>query len=150
MPKNTGVPRLSTKKQATKQELLDREALIVSLIANGVEKKAIFEEVATKYDLSPRSVERQYYYIIGEMAKEAEAARTELRGTLMARYDLIYKKALADDNLKSALDACNSQAKVGGLLERKTEDKGPELPKVLEFTERDDGEPLKVVPGGKA
>ena len=92
--------------------------------------------VAEEFNISPRTVERNYYSVVDELAKETWEQRTELRATLQSKLETIYKTAVEDGNLRAAIDACNSQARIGGLFEQRPEQQR-ELPTVIELSEGD-------------
>lgn len=122
-------------RKATRLELLEREQDIQRLMSQGVDRNQICEQIGRKYAISPRTVETQYYRIVDEMARMVEEGRDELRVSLMARQEMIFKQAAADGQLKTALDAINSQAKLGGLYDAKALDN--KQPKVIVIGEGD-------------
>lgn len=53
----------------------------------------------------------------------------ELKASLMARVDHIFNQALENENLKTALESINLQAKIGGIYDKKevVEEKTPDI-----------------------
>lgn len=108
--------------------MLTREKDIQAYIAQGVSVRQMCEELAVKYNVLPRSIYNQYLQIVSEIKKSVLEGREELRAQLMARNDYIYAKALAANNLKTALDATTAQAKLAGLSDKaEAETKRPEI-----------------------
>lgn len=121
--------------KTSKQIMLEREKLIVQLMGQGVDRKDILTQVAEKYNLREASVEYQYYKILKEMQQLADEKKDDLRATLMARQDLIYRKSLEKDQLKTALDATVAQSKLAG-LDQKVQEK-EKTPDAILIKEKD-------------
>lgn len=120
--------------------MYERELKIQEMMAEGVPRETICKVIGKTYNISPRSVETQYYHIVNAMEHLATEGRAELRANLMARNDSLFKKAVADEKYKTALDINVVQAKLGGLFtEKEAQAKQPE---VIEIGERD----FSVVP----
>jgi len=124
--------------KATKRQMLEREEDIQAAIAEGKTPKEFSEDLARKHKCSAHSIERQYRAIINEMIEIQKEARGELKVKLMARNDLLYKKALEAGNVKNAMDSINLQAKLGGLYEPKKEKKEETKQPVFNFVEKGD------------
>lgn len=133
--------------KATKQDMLRREKLIQKLMADGIDRSTIFNTVASQEGISELTVRKQYYQIVDELQKLVKEQRHELRANLMARQESIYQKAMAKDNLKTALEATNAQAKLGGLYEAEMD--SPKRPEAIIFKEKDFSNTLQVVPDKK-
>lgn len=73
--------------------------------------------------------------------------KAELRATLMARNDHIFKKSLQEGKYKTALDANMAQAKLAGF--GKDEVEAPKRPEFIRVSERQPAE-LKVVGGNES
>lgn len=129
--------------RATKKDMYLRELDIQRLIGEGHDRKFICETLAEKWEVSPRTIESQYYQIIDDLGKTVEDGRAELRSKLMARAEFIFKQALADKKYKTALDASVVQAKLGGLYDTKhVEDN--KMPEIITVSERDYSGPRLV------
>lgn len=130
--------------KATKLEMLERERIIIELMAEGVSKTDICEKLANQYKISPRSVETQYYQIVGSMQQLVDEKKGELRANLMARQEEIFKRSMKDAKYKTALDATVAQAKLGGLYENVASE--PKQPEIITIKEKDFSGSLEVVP----
>lgn len=119
-----------------------RELDIQEMMALGEPLDTICEELSKKWNISPRTVEGQYYSIVNKMQEGLEERREELRAKLMTRSDYIYKKTLHQGNYKLAMDANRDLAKYGGILDGK-EGKKIQVPEI-NIEERKEP-PLKVV-----
>jgi hypothetical protein len=111
-------------KKSDKLAQIDREKLLMRLISSGLSRKEVCLKVAEKFGLSPRSIERQYYQVVGELAGQSEAQKTELRGTIQARLDEIYRQTMDAGKFREAISVCELQAKVGGLYDKA---QGPDI-----------------------
>lgn len=130
--------------KATKEDMLRRERKIQELMAAGIDRNQIFQTIAIQERISEGTVKRQYYMIINELQQLAKEQRDELRASLMARQEAIYQKAMEKQNLKTALEATNAQAKLCGLYEPET--LAAKQPEAIIFKEKDFSQPLQVVP----
>lgn len=130
--------------KATKEDMIRRDKLIQQKMAEGLDRNTIFREIAKVEGVSEASIKRQYYMIIADLEKLVQTDKHELRATLMARQEAIYQEAIKGKNLKTALEATNAQAKLGGLYE--TEANAPKQPEAIIFKEKDFSTPLQVVP----
>lgn len=130
--------------KATKEQMIRREKAIQKLMAEGADRNTILETVAAAEGITTRAVEKQYYQIIASMQELVKEQRHELRANLMARQEAIFQKAMAKDNLKTALEATNAQAKLGGLYDVAIEE--TKRPEAIIFKEKDFSNPLQVVP----
>lgn len=134
---------MSNKKIATKQSILERRSRVISCIEQGMPSSEIFDSLSREEKVSPRTIERTYYQIIDEMAMIQNEHKNELRATILARQEYIYKRAIKNQNMNLALRCLNDIAKVGGLFEQKSKEE-PDLPKVIEYY---DSTPLKAISG---
>jgi hypothetical protein len=108
--------------ESNKLAIVRREKRISDLLSEGRNKAEICQILAGEFKVSPRTVERQYYSIVNELARESQESKMELRGTLLARLDQVYHAALADNKLQIAVNAISAQAKIGGLHDPKPQD----------------------------
>ena len=131
--------------KATKRQMLEREEDIQVAIEQGKAPRDFTEELARKHDCSPNSIERQYRAIINALIEIQKEDRAELKVKLMMRNDNLFKKALDGNNIKSAMESINLQAKLGGIYEAKKEAKEEKKQPVFNFVENGD-KTLQVVP----
>jgi hypothetical protein len=131
--------------RATKIELLNRYKMIHTLITDGYGREYVIETVAAKFNISPKTVETQYYQIVNGFVKLAEEQRKELQGTLLARQEEIYRKAMGEGQYKLALEATLAQSKTAGIQE-KPQEAAPKRTEVITIKERDFSQSLTVVP----
>lgn len=128
--------------------MYERELEIQRMMAEGRSKVDICDIMAKKYGVSGRTVEAQYYRIVKGIQQTVEEGRAEIRATLMARNDHIYRLSLAEGKHKTALDAIQAQAKLAGLYEaEKIETKRPDI---IEVESADYSKPLEVIDGAKS
>jgi F0F1-type ATP synthase membrane subunit b/b' len=126
--------------------MYERQKDIQTCMTHGKTRAETCRELAEKWKVSIRSMERQYDDMVQSLEKEVEAGRAELRAKLMARNDEIYKKSMAEAKYKTALDANIAQAKIGGLMvERQVE--GDKVPQLITITEREYTSPTLVKTG---
>lgn len=132
-----------SKKPADKAQLYQRELDINFYISQGLRRKDICKKIGEKYNISPRTVERQYSSILKRMSEDIEKSRTDLRNELMTRNDEIYKRSMSEGKFKVALDANMAQAKLANLFEK--QEKEEKRPEIIDIVEQDFGK-LKAVP----
>jgi hypothetical protein len=136
-------------RKASTAEMYLRQQDIQACMAKGSTRAETAREVADKYRVSVRSIERQYDDMVVLMEKQVEAGRAELRAKLMSRNDDIYKKSMAAEEYKTALAANTEQAKLGGLLiSQKSE--GNEPPQIITIKEREYTGPELVKTGSSS
>jgi hypothetical protein len=126
--------------------MYERQKDIQTCMTHGKTRAETCRELAEKWKVSVRSMERQYDDMVQVIEKEVEAGRAELRAKLMARNDEIYKKSMSEAKYKTALDANIAQAKLGGLLTEKTTESNT-VPQMITITERDYTSPKLVKTG---
>lgn len=136
---------MSNKNIASKQAILERRARIMDCIEQGMTSSEIFNRLSREEKVSPRTIERTYYQIIDEMAMIQNEHKNELRATILARQEYIYKRAVKNNNMNLALRCLGDIAKVGGLFDQKAKEE-TDLPKVIEYY---DTTPLKAIDGKK-
>ncbi len=129
--------------KATKLTMIRREKAIQEMMSQGIDRTTICETLAAKEKVSAKSIERQYYQIVGAMERLVTENRSELRANLMARQEAIFKKSMEDAKYKTALDATVAQAKLGGLNETVSEE--TKRPEVITMREKDFSGSLEVV-----
>ena len=118
------------------------------MIIKGYEKSIILEELAKQECVSQRSIERTYHKVLKEVAKLAAEDREDLRATLLARLDHLYRAAEAEGKWKNANDAILTSARIAGLFDKEAvEQKQPE---VIMVETKDFSEGLSVVPKDKS
>lgn len=120
------------KKQASKLEMHDRENAIMDMIQEGRSFSDICETIAAKFEISPRTVERNYYAVVDALGSISNERKRDLRAILIARQDGIYKKAMSEGNYDLALKVTAQMAKTGGLFDTIKESE-PSLPTVIEL-----------------
>jgi len=127
--------------------MIEREEDIQEHLRLGQDIGQFSQSLATKYNCSKHSIERQCRGILKDMANMQKENREELRVKLMLRNDHLYNRALADGKIKVAIDAVNLQAKIGGLYQPDKEEaeEKPQAPS-FSFSERNNAIPLAVVP----
>ncbi len=130
--------------KASKKELYQREVEIVKMIHEGHDRKHVCDVIAEKYGVTSRSIDRQYLKILKDMQESMVENKGELKASLLQKTEYIYKIALAKGNLKTALDAINSQAKIAGILSVIEANK-PKVPEIITIREEDQSKP-KLVP----
>jgi len=119
---------------SNKDQLYLREIDIHQYIAQGLKRKQIFKKVATKYDISERTVERQYYKVLKGISEDVSKSRSNLRTELMTRNDEIYKRSMEEGKFKVALDANMAQAKLAKL--DREEEKKDNRPSIITLVEK--------------
>lgn len=124
--------------------MYERELEIQALMAEGMPKDLICQEIGRKYKISQRTVETQYYQVVDSMKNLVDEGRAELRANLMARNDLLFKRSLAEGKYKTALDVNVAQAKIGGLFNDIKDEQKP--PEVIEIGEQDFSGKPQLVP----
>lgn len=129
---------------ATKLEMIKREQRIRSLMGEGRATFEILSIVAEEYKVTENAIRKQYELILKDIQKLMKEERHNLRATLMARQDEIFKEAMSKKNLKVALESTNAQAKLGGLYEHEVSE--AKRPEAIIFKEKDFSAPLAVVP----
>lgn len=133
--------------KATKRQMIEREEDIQDALRLGKDFRAFGPELAKKHKCSKSSIQRQYLNLVSEMASKQKDSREELRVELMLKTQHLYDLALENGNIKNALDALNSQAKMGGLFQPEKAEKVEKIaPPSFHFVERDNSIPLAVVP----
>ena len=133
--------------KATKKQMIDREEDIHEALRLGQDFRTFGPILAKKHNCSKLSIQRQYLNLVSELAGKQEESREELRVELLMRVRHLYDLALADGNIKSALDSLNSEAKIGGLFKPDKVEKEEKIaPPSFNFVERDNSIPLTVVP----
>ena len=100
--------------------------------------------ISEKFNISERTVERQYSAVIKNIGKMVAEDRESLRSELMLRNDLIFKRSMEEGKFKTALDANMAQAKLARLFDEEVEDK--QRPKIITLTQKK-FDTLKVAEG---
>jgi len=131
--------------KASRKDMYLREVDIQNLMAQGMSKDTLCEELANKWRVSPRTIETQYYHLVNAMEAMVTEGRRELRASLMARNDMIFREAVRTKKFKTALDANTAQARLGGLFEPGAQEN--KVPEVIEVAERDFSSKPKLVSG---
>jgi phosphoribosyl-dephospho-CoA transferase len=127
--------------------MIKRETRIQELMTSGMERNAMLRQVAAEFQVSERTIRKQYESVVRQMQALVKEQRHELRATLMARQEGIFQKAMEKANLKTALQATTEQAKLGGLYDPDVvNDK--KTPEVIVFKEKEFSNvtPLQIVP----
>lgn len=133
--------------KATKKQMIERDDDIQDALRLGQDFRTFGPILAKKHNCSKGSIQRQYLNLVSELAGKQKESREELRVELMLKVQHLYDVALKAGNIKNALDALNSQAKMGGLFQPdKAEEKDKAAPPSFNFIERDNSVPLTVVP----
>lgn len=136
--------------RATKRQMTEREDDILEALRLGQDFRTFGSVLAKKHNCSKSSVHRQYLNLVSEMASQQKETREELRVELMIKTQFLYDKALEAGNIKNALDAVNSHAKMAGLFQPDKEEKEEKVaPPSFHFVEKDNSIPLAVVPEDK-
>ncbi len=130
--------------KATKKDLSNRELDIVTMIHEGHARKHICDVIAEKWNVTSRSIDRQYLKILRDMRESMVENKGELAASLMQKAEYIYKLSLASGKLKTALDAINSQAKISGIQAHIDSGKS-KAPQIITIRESDQSKP-KLVP----
>ena len=126
--------------------MAERAAKILRMMGQGFSCAEICAVLAPQYKISKKSIERQYYMICNESVLGlSEEKKNEFRAEAVARTDYLYKRAVAEGNLKQANDACNLKAKLTGLYEKS--EGGESSPTVINIEQKDFSKPLEVVDG---
>lgn len=122
--------------KAGKLEMAERDSKIIDLMGKGLSCAEICKLLAPLYKVSEKSIQRQYYMICNEAVQGlSEEKKNEYRAEAIARSDYAYKAAIAEGNLKQALDATNLKAKLTGLYEKT--DNVESKPTVINIQQKD-------------
>jgi hypothetical protein len=133
--------------RATKRQLLEREKDIHTAIKKGQDPSSFAAALAKKHKCSENSILRLYREIIRDMRQAQAERRSELQVELERQAKYVQDLALEQNLLKSALDAINLRAKIGGVYKDEAKEEAKEPPKpVFNFMKSDNSVPLSVVP----
>jgi hypothetical protein len=130
--------------KANKQEMLEREAFINGLIAEGVPRSSIIAQTARKFRIAESSVIRQYYQILKTLSQRLAEERELIRMELAQQLEEVQRKAIEAGANKVVIEAINSRAKLLGLNEKV--EKQVDKAQTVIFREKDMSGPLEVVP----
>lgn len=121
----------------TKRQMYERERSIHAMIRRGASVNTIEEKLSKKYECAKSTIRAQYNKVMTDLIEANKEALPELKANLMERANFIFEKALENDNLKTALETINLQAKIGGVYNKsdKAEDKTPEFITIGKKTE---------------
>jgi len=116
-----------------KDQMLLREIAINEYIAQGLKRKQVCNKVAARFNISPRTVERQYSKVLKQITEELSNSRENVRSELLTKIDAIYKYSMEEGKPKVALDACLAHAKLAKL--DKESEAQDTRPKFINLTE---------------
>jgi hypothetical protein len=132
--------------KANKKEMLERETSIRALMSEGVSKTDICEQLAKQYKVSPRTIETQYYKIVGETAELLKKRKDEVALMLYEIKLSLLDEARKTRKTKTALDIAQSIGKMAGVYDStQAENKTPD---VIKIGVRDYSGELEVVKDG--
>ena len=106
-------------KRASRKEMYLREQEIVSLIAIGFTRADIAEQLAPKFKVSNKTVERQYDSIIESWVLNDKDQIDQAKANYIMRLEGLYQKACKDKMWKTASEIIEKQAKIMGIYSPK-------------------------------
>lgn len=125
----------------SKRQIYEREQAIHALIRRGASVRTIEDKLSKQYNCAKSTIRSHYNRVMQELIDANKEAVPELKATLLARAEHIFEIAMDSGNLRTALDTINTQAKIGGVLDRseKKEDKTPDF---ITIAKRDNVRPI--------
>lgn len=121
--------------RSTKHDLRNREIDICDCLAQGVQITEMCSKLSKKYQVTELTIRRQYLEVMKGLTEQDETKKAELRSQLLLQSEHLQRKATETGNIRNALDAINTRAKIGGLFDSKAE-KAPDRPKIVMIEEQ--------------
>lgn len=116
-------------KRASKKEMAQREQDICQLIAIGLKRTDISDELAAKYKVSKIAIERQYDRIINDWITEEKDKLDLAKAQYIMQLRHLHQKAVEAGQWKTAAEIVEKQAKMMGLynIKSQTQEDKPEI-----------------------
>lgn len=134
--------------RSTKRDMVQRAEAIYAALETGEKLSAMIVRIAKEHKCSENSIRKQYRVIMEDIKSRSEETREDLRVHLLKKLENYELRAVRNGDLKTAILAVNSQAKISGQFlppkdnTEKVEEKAP----VFTFEEKDNSVPLVAVP----
>ncbi len=126
-----------------KPEIIEREKRILKLLSEGIRPMDICNQIAKEFDVSPRTIERQYQNLSKELGENTEEARQEARLMTEAWLREAYLLAKEKEQPKGMIDAAKEYNRLKGVYDDHSNEVAP--PKVIKIKQVDSSASLKVV-----
>ena len=121
--------------RATKHDLRNREIAICDCLSQGVQINDMCRDLSKQFGVSELTIRRQYLDVMAGLTEQDETKRAELRSQLLLQTEHLQRRATEAGNVKNALDAINTRAKIGGLFDPK-QIEAPKRPKIVVIEEK--------------
>ena len=98
-----------------------RKNLILEKLAEGKSRLEIQKELKSKYDVSDSTINSDFLSALSELQKQQDSFNSNIKQVIADRYELLWKKAIDKNDLKSALTLLKQQSDLFGLNVQKQE-----------------------------